>query len=238
MDRIRVARQVRALRRRKRWRQADLARAARVSRTLISRIECGRADTLTVATLDRVTAALGARFDCRLTWNGEALDRLLDEDHASVVERVVRILDIDGWLVATEVSFNMFGERGSVDVLAFHAATRTLLVVEVKTVVPDVQATLMTLDRKARLGPEIARLRGWRPARIWVVLVIRDARTARRRVEAHAATFASTLPARTAEVRGALRSPSARSSALRGIWFLPDDTQAVTRQRVHVAGPA
>ena len=33
--------------------------------------------------------ALGARLDCRLLWNGEALDRLLDESHAALVETVV-----------------------------------------------------------------------------------------------------------------------------------------------------
>src|SRR5580765_8972595 len=86
-------------------------------------------------------AALDARVSCRLTWNGEELDRLLDAAHAAVVEQVVRRLAAEGWVAATEVSFNEYGERGSIDVLGFHPATRCLLVVEVKSVIPDVQAT-------------------------------------------------------------------------------------------------
>jgi transcriptional regulator with XRE-family HTH domain len=50
---------VRALRRRRRWRQEDLARACGLSRTTISRIELGNGDLLTVRTLDQVAAALG-----------------------------------------------------------------------------------------------------------------------------------------------------------------------------------
>ena len=35
---------------------------------------------------------------------------------------MVQRLRPDGWEVATEVSFNVYGERGSIDILAFHAA--------------------------------------------------------------------------------------------------------------------
>ncbi len=201
---------------------------------MISRIELGHADRLTVATLDDVAAALGARFDCRLTWNGEALDRLLDRDHASIVEAVARSLEARGWLVATEVTFNVFGERGSIDVLAYHAGTRTLLVIEVKSVIPDVQATLVGIDRKSRLATDIAGSRGWPASRVWRVLVVRDTRTSRRRIDAHSTTFATMLPARTAEVRRAIRDPGSRFGPLGGIWFLPDDTQVIARQRVRV----
>lgn len=157
MDGITFGRGFRALRIRRRLTQANLAARAGVSRGVIARIERGGAATVTVATLEKVGAPLGARVVCRLSWNGEGLDRLLDTAHAAIVEQVVRLLGGAGWLVATEVSFNHFGERGSIDVLAFHPASRLLLVVEVKSVVPDVQATLVTLDRKERLAPQIAR---------------------------------------------------------------------------------
>ena len=113
-----------------------------------------------------VCRALGARIECRLLWNGEALDRLLDESHAALVDIVIRWLRAAGWYTAPEVPFSVRGERGSIDVLAFHPTAATLLVVEVKSVVPDLQATLVTVDRKTRLASEIARERGWRPARV------------------------------------------------------------------------
>lgn len=157
MDTVRFGRQVRALRRRRGWRQVDLARSARTSRTSISRVELGHADEVTVRALNAIAGALSARLDLRLSWNGEGLDRLLDADHAALVEEVARALRALEWSVKVEVSFNIRGERGSIDVLAFHPGTGVVLVVEVKSVVPDVQATLHVLDRKSRLALEIAR---------------------------------------------------------------------------------
>jgi hypothetical protein len=196
--------------------------------------------------------ALGARLDCRLLWNGEALDRLLDESHAALVETVVRWLTSLGWEVATEVSFSIRGERGSIDVFAFHPATATLLVVEVKSVVPDVQATLVTLDRKTRLASEIARGRGWRPSRLGRLLVVREDRTARRRVSAHAATFAGAFPVRGWATRRWLRDPAdggrgeihagrpattGDRTPFSGLLFLPGAPQAGARHRISVRSP-
>jgi transcriptional regulator with XRE-family HTH domain len=230
MDPILFGRGVKALRLRKRWRQDDLAGAAQVSRGVVGRIERGNADRVTVATLDKVATAVGGRVACRLTWNGEGLDRLLDAHHAAIVEAVVRTLRAADWLVATEVSFNNFGERGSVDVLAFHPASRFVLVVEVKSVVPDVQAMLVALDRKERLARQIARERGWDAVAVARLLVIGENRTARRRIDMHAATFGNMFPDRAREIRRWLAKPVA-NSPLRGLWFLSGDTQAGVKQR-------
>ena len=231
MDGVGFGRGFRALRLKKRLRQEDLALQARLSRGVIARIEQGHAANVTVETLDRAARPLGARVVCRLSWNGEALDRLLDADHASIVEQVVRTLRDAGWLVATEVSFNVYGERGSIDILAFHSASRALLVVEVKSVVPDVQATLVTLDRKERLAPEIARERGWDTTVVGKLLVLRDDRTARRRINQHSSIFRTVFPDRIAPIRAWIRSPDARRP-LRGLWFLTSESQAVAGQRV------
>jgi transcriptional regulator with XRE-family HTH domain len=231
MDTIRIARQVRALRRRRGWRQDDLAISVGVSRGVVARIEQGHADRVTVATLERLVGALGARMTCRLDWNGEALDRLLDADHATIVDRVVRILSAYRWVCTTEASFNIAGERGSIDILGWHPTTKATVVVEVKSVVPDVQATLMALDRKARLGARIARERGWEPGTISRLLVIREDRTARRRVAAHEATFATVFPDRAVAVRRWIAQPH-RSSPIAGLWFLSGDHQTVARHRV------
>ena len=78
----------------------------------------------------------------RLAWNGEGLDRLLDQAHAGLVEQVVQRLRAEGWVTDVEVSFAIRGERGSIDVLGFHEASGIVLDTEVKAVVPDSQATL------------------------------------------------------------------------------------------------
>ncbi len=89
MDPIALGRQLRALRIKKELRQEDVGRSARVSRAVISRIERGLTEAVTVGTLARAAAALGATVDVRLRWNGVQLDRLLDEAHAKLVELVV-----------------------------------------------------------------------------------------------------------------------------------------------------
>lgn len=167
----------------------------------------------------------------RLDYNGEALDRLLDADHATLVEAIVANMTATGWTCSPEVTFAIDGERGSVDVLAWHAATRMVLVVEAKTVAPDLQATFATLDRKARLGRRIAQRQGWEAAAVGRLLVIREGRTARRRVADHGATFAAHLPDRSVAIRRALRAPDA-ARPLRGLWFLPLMPHAHARHRI------
>lgn len=231
MDGVRVGRVLRALRIRRSWRQTDLADRVGCSQALIARVERGGADRLTAARLERIVLALGARLVVRVDWNGEAADRLLDADHATLVELVVDYLRRAGWEATPEVTFAIGAERGSIDILAWHAASSTLLVIEVKSVVPDVQAMLATHDRKVRLADRIAAQQGWRPRRIGSLLVIAESRTARRRVEAHAATFQARFPARAAAIRRFIAQP-ARHEAIHGLWFLSARTGASSRQRV------
>jgi len=231
MDAVRFGLGMRALRRRRRWTQQRLAGAARVSRSTIGRIERGHADRVPPYILVRVAAALGGTLSVRLLWQGEGLDRLLDSAHADLTEQMLDRLRSVDWLATAEVSFNIRGERGTIDILAFHPRTGSLLVIEIKTVVPDLQAMLGTLDRKTRLAAEIARERGWHVRTVSRLLVLPDDRTARRRVEQHASTFDATLPARSVAVRRWLAAPT---GALAGILFLPNDHQAGGRHRVVV----
>jgi transcriptional regulator with XRE-family HTH domain len=231
VDEVAFGRAVRAIRIRKRLTQQALAARAGVSRSVVARIEQGRAARVTIATLDPVAAALGARVLVKVLWHGESLDRLLDSRHAATVEAVVRTLRDARWDVATEVSFNEYGERGSIDVFGFHPATGSLLVVEVKTTIGDAQELQSTLDRKVRLAPKIARDRGWHVARTSALLVIVESRTNRATIERLAATFGGAFPDRNRVVRAWL-SATEHERPLRGLWFLKSDSQAVVTQRV------
>src|SRR6478752_608474 len=193
MDAIRFGLGIRALRRRRRWTQAQLATAAGLSQSAISRVERGEADRLTVRSLDRVAGAIGARIRVTVLADGENLDRLLDRDHAALVEQVTRLLLARGWEVAPEATFSIYGERGSIDVLAFHPPTGSLLVIEVKSAIPDVQATIAGIDRKVRLAAQVARDRGWLVTSVSRWLVVPDTTTTRRRLEQHMATFGAAL---------------------------------------------
>ncbi|MHB8892923.1 MAG: helix-turn-helix domain-containing protein [Candidatus Limnocylindrales bacterium] len=233
MDPVRFGLAMRALRRRRAWTQQQLADRADVSRSTVQRIERGGADAFTGRVIRSMAVALGARFDQRLTWQGEALDRLLDADHAAIVERVIRWLRSEGWEAVPEATFAINGERGSIDILAFHPETGTLLVVEVKSVVPDMQGLLAGVDRKARVAPAIARERSWNVRNVGRLVVLPDDRTARRRVESHRATLDAALPVRTAAVRAWARKPQ---GAMSGILFLADDGARRPRHRIAVDG--
>lgn len=229
VDSVRFGLSLRALRRRRGWTQTDLGSRCGLSRSAISRIERGEGDRLSVRTLGRVAGQLGARISLRVVWQGEELDRLLDGDHARLVEWTVARLTAGGWIAVPEATFRLGGERGSVDVLARHPESDHVLVVEVKSVVPDVQATLAGVDRKARLAPAIARERGWAVRAVSRMLVLPDDRTARRRMAQFAATFGRAFPDRTVALRRWIATPERQVS---GVLFVSGATQAGARHRV------
>jgi transcriptional regulator with XRE-family HTH domain len=218
MNDLTVGRVIRAVRIRKGWRQVDVAVRASVSQQEVSLIELGRLDAVCLRTLRKVGTALEVDLPLAPRWRGPELDRLLDAEHAALVDAVIRILHADAWEALPEWTFNHYGERGSVDVVAWHPATRTLLIVEVKTRIVDVQDLLATHGRKVRIAPLLlADEREWRPTTVGALLVVPEG-SVRKVVARHAATFASAYPARTREVRQWLRVPR---GPLRGIAFLP-----------------
>jgi transcriptional regulator with XRE-family HTH domain len=229
MDAVRVGLSIRAVRRKRNWTQGELGRRSDCSASVISRIERGSIRACTWRRLERITDALGARLYVRVLWQGEELDRLLDRVHATMVDRLLRDLSQFGWVTTPEATFQIAGKRGSVDILAWHPPSGVLLVIEIKSVVPDIQGTLSGIHRKARLAPMLAGERGWPITAVGRLLVLPNDRTARRRVEAHAATFDRALPARTAEVKRWLAAPS---GSLGGVLFLSDLPPAQARHRV------
>jgi transcriptional regulator with XRE-family HTH domain len=232
MEAVRIGLSIRALRRRRGWTQAQFGSRCGCSASRISRVERGAITSVTLYDLEAILGALGARLSVRVLWQGEELDRLLDRDHARIVEAVLRLLGTLGWVAIPEVTYHVDRERGSIDILAFHAASGTLLVVEVKSVVPDVQATLSGVDRKARVAPPLAREHGWEVRAVARLLVLPDERTARRRVEAFSATFDRVFPARTIQVKQWLAAPT---GPLAGILFMSDLRGVQPRQRVRAA---
>ncbi len=209
---------MRALRHRRGWRQIDLALAAGCSQNLVSLVERGHLDRLSVRTVRRLVGALDATVFLELRWRGAALDRLADEAHATLVGFVADYLRARGWLVELEVTYSEYGERGSYDLLAFHPGSRSLLVIEVKTDLPSVEGTLRKLDEKERLASKVARDRfAWRPTSVSRLLVMPASPTLRRRMARHSAVIGASVPTRTVAARRWLGAPTGR---LAGVWFV------------------
>lgn len=215
MDDVRAGRLLRALRRRARLTQKQLGERVGVSQQEISLLERGHYDSVQIRTVRLVFRGLDASADLDIRWRGGAIDRLLDERHAALVRATVDLLAADGWDVFPEVTYNHFGERGSIDLVAWHVASATLLIVEVKTELTSLEATLRKHDEKVRLAPEVVAERfGWRPTSVARLLVLPDHRTARRQVERAGSVLARTYPTRGWDLRRWLKRPAGLGNGL------------------------
>ena len=162
--------------------------------------------------------ALDGQLGLDFRWRGADLDRLLDADHAAIVDALVALYRAARWEVIVEATFSEFGERGSIDVLARHEATGQVAVNEVKASIGDAGATVMGVDRKARLAPVMARKLGWACLGVSRFLVVTEGATPRRRVAAHAEIFSVAFPLRVHESRAWIEQPTSRPIA--GLFFL------------------
>ena len=236
MNDIVVGRVLRALRRRRGWRQTDLADRSGVSQGLISAIERGHVDQTAMRTLRRVFAPLETRIDLQPSWRGADLERLLDMEHAAIEEALARRLERDRWQVLIEVTYSISGERGSIDVLALNAARRAVLVAEVKSDIAAAEAVGRKLDEKRRLAAAIVRERvGWAPATVGVVLVLPESPRLRRLLAGPAASLARSFPIASRSVAAWLRNPD---RPLAATWFLSVNApRAVRRVRAVARRP-
>jgi transcriptional regulator with XRE-family HTH domain len=240
VDDLAVGVALRSLRERRSWRQRDLAERAGVSQSLISFAERGMFGQMSFGSIRRIFEALEARLELRVVWRAGELDRLVDQRHAAIVESVIRVLRDAGWEVRAEVPFSHFGDRGSVDVFAWHAASGAILLIEVKSQVYSVEETLRRFQTKIRLAAVIAKDHvGWTPRIVGSALVLPESAGTRRRIDAHPATFSASFPDRGRELRAWLRRPDRRLAA---IWFLSANDlvraipRTVRRVRVGKAG--
>jgi transcriptional regulator with XRE-family HTH domain len=234
MNDVVVGRVLRALRRRKGWRQLDLARRASVSQRHISSIERGHLDGASLRMIRRVFSALETRVEAVATWRGADLERLIDEDHARLVNETARRLETNGWIVRLEVTYSEFGERGSIDVLGLRPVERACLIVEVKATIGSAESTGRKLDEKARLAPAIVERReGWRPETVGRVLVVPEA-TSIRRLFTREPILSRMLPIDAVAVRTWLRRPL---GPLAATWFLSGSTHGAPRRGSRVRLP-
>jgi hypothetical protein len=177
---------------------------------------------MTIDRLDRIARVLDIQLSVVARWRGGELDRLLNARHSAMHEAFARIIaSHSGWISRPEVSYSIYGERGLIDALAWHEATRSLLVVELKTELADAQELVGVLDRKRRLAPRIARGIGWEGATTSVWVAVAAHRSNRRAIEEHRAFLASAFPDAGRVMRGWFRSPFGSVAAISTWSFDP-----------------
>ncbi len=178
----------------------------------------GTFDTLAVRLIRRVFAALDVRLDLNARWRGGELDRLIDSRHAAIVGTAATVLAADHWIPLQEVTYAIYRERGSIDLLGVQESLAAAVVMEIKSEVTSWEETQRRFDEKARLLSTIVYERfGWRPRIVGRVIVLEESMTNRRRVAMLGAAAQQTYPARGREIRHWIRHPS---GSISGLWFL------------------
>jgi transcriptional regulator with XRE-family HTH domain len=222
MEDNRIGALVREVRRRRGLRQDDVARLAGVSHGSVSLLERGHCAGLTLRTVRAIAAALDIRVELLGWWRGGDAERLLSRRHSLLAESVAAFLSgLPDWLFDSEVSFAVYGERGVVDLLAWHPATGHLLVIELKTEFANVGELIGTLDRKVRLARAIAAERGWKPTLISSWVIVSETRTNRRHFAQHETLLRTRFPSDGRQLRSFLAKPEV---ALAGMSFWPVST--------------
>jgi transcriptional regulator with XRE-family HTH domain len=228
MDDQRLGAALRTVRVRRGLTQAQLAQRGGVSASLVSLVERGHCDTLSLRSLRAIAAALDIRLDVTARLRTGDVDRLLNAAHATLHEDLARLfLALPEWLSAAEVSFAIYGERGVIDILAFHAPSGSLLVIELKTELVSFEDLLTTMDVRTRLARKIAAERGWAARSVSCWVVVADTPPNRRRLGQHRALVQQAFPANGRTIRAWLREPL---GAVRGLsmWSISNGS-GVTR---------
>lgn len=203
---------------------------AHTSHATVSLVERGHWQSLSVRTVRRIAEAIDVRIEVIGRWRGGDANRLLSRRHSLLAESFARFMAAQsGWVAEPEVSFAVYGERGVIDSLGWHAVHSHLLVVELKTEFTDVNEALGTLDRKTRLARTVASGRGWRPLRVSTWLIVSDTRTNRRNAAEHATLLHSRLRSDGRQLRAFLLNPM---TATTGLAFWTDSNGSSGRQEL------
>ena len=210
---------LRAVRIRRGWRQSDVARRVGLNASTISRIERGHLERIPLGTLLSVARALDIQVSLTARSRGADLDRLVSGRHAGLHESVARWFahELPEWTLDPEVSFSIYGERGVIDILAWHPGRRAMVVIELKTDIVDVNELIGQMDRRRRLARRIAEERGWDPLTISTWVIVAAGRTNRARLAAHRALLRNAFPMDGRSIRGWLRKPDRPIAAL-SLW--------------------
>jgi hypothetical protein len=216
-----------------------LSERAHVAASTISEVEHGWLVHISLQSLRQIASALDVRVEIKVRTPHGDLDRLVNAGHAALHETIARYLrDLPGWVHAPEVSFAIFGERGVIDILAFHEQSGCLLVIELKTELVSLEDLLGTMDVRTRHARTIARERGWHARSVSAWIIFADTDVTKRRVKAHSAALRSAYPIDGRQMRGWMRAPAGSVRAMSFVAnFAHGDANATAAVRRRVRRP-
>ena len=210
--------------------QDELGAAVGLSRGYIAKIEAGTAN-VTVGTMQDIGAALGLALELMAT-PPVFIARREPHDlvHARCVVTIRRRLTKDGWTVEGEVDISEGRYHAWADLVAFQRATRTLLVIEIKTRLDDLGGMQRQLGWYAAHARESAARFGWEPRRVTPWLICLSSTEIDHVLVVHREIMDRDFPGRWREMLALVRGEG--GSAVRGLamvdpsshrsnWLLP-----------------
>jgi transcriptional regulator with XRE-family HTH domain len=197
-----IGREIRLLREDAGLTQAQLARAAGLSRAHLCGIESGESEA-SLAALTALAEALGASVSVRL-YPGTG-PRIRDHLQARIVDALLRQLE-PRWKRFLEVPVYR-PARGVIDIVLHDPAAGQIVAIEVHSEIRRLEQLLRWANEKRDALPSAAiwqfAAAGGRP-KLSSLLVLRSTLSTRALVEQHAATFQAAYPARAANVWASL----------------------------------
>lgn len=177
------------------WSQRELADLAHVSRAAVWRLETNQKAGVDLDVIDGVLHELGLRITLEVEGQHVAARRgQRDLVHSRLVARLAARLRRLGWLVATEVPTGPSAPTGWIDILAFRAADNALLVIEVKTTIPDAGDLLRQVSRYEREATWAAQRQGWQPTTTRVAVVVLDTAEVREALDGNRDLLGTAMP--------------------------------------------
>lgn len=183
------------------WPQRELARRLATNQSKIQRLESGFAQHLDARLASAAFGVLGIRMSLDNATAGLAQRReQRDFVHARCCGHVAHRLPASGWEVLQEVEIGSGRYRGWIDLLAFRAADRCLLCIEVKTELDDLGRIQRIMGWYEREAWAAARRAGWRPAMVRSVLVVLMSAENDARIQANRSMLLGAFPGRPADL--------------------------------------
>jgi transcriptional regulator with XRE-family HTH domain len=191
------------------WTQTRLAARADVSQPQVSRFEAALIDAVSLGEAGRLLDSLGIR----LTVTADAPfvarhQRQHDAAHARCVAYTAGRLMSAGWEVRREAEIHQGRWHGWIDLLGFHAATKSGFIGEIKTELPDFGELERTLNWYTRMAWNIARSIGWQYRRLGSAVLVLATEANEMRLRDNAVLVRQVFPVRATALHDWLANPS------------------------------
>lgn len=204
---MRIGDEIRSMRTRRDWTEAELAERAGLGRMVISRAERGEA-RIDLDALQRIALAFGRTLT--VTFGRDPLEQPADAGHLAMQELILRLARAPGYRTGFELPTRPAEPWRSIDIGLRDDRHRRLLIVECWNTIGDIGGAARSSERKRADAERLAS--GWwgtDPHGIHLIWVVRDTARNRRLIASYPEVFAARFPGSSRAALGALTGPEA-----------------------------